>query len=583
MTNKNTLYTVNANSGVATLVGAGPAAFLPQGRQIEIDFNPSVDRLRVVTNLGQNFRLNPNTGALVDGDAVAAGVQPDTVLAYAVGDVNSGVKPNVIAAAYDRNFQGGVLTTLFGIDQRGKTLVRIGGVDGAPSPNGGQLSTVGPLGVALSSRIGFDIDDDGTAFAALNGRLHTINLTTGQATLVGRITSGQALDSLTALPRDEVIHGATAGNRLVSFRASDPGRLLSSVPISNLTVGETIAAIDFRPATGELFALTSTNRVLRINPENGQAIAVGAALDGTAFAAGNAAGLDFNPTVDRLRIVSSGDDNIRFNPVTSALAATDTDLAFISTDVNAGTNPHVTASAYDRNDNDTATTTSLFAVDSALNVLVRQGSVDGNATDLVGGGSPNGGLLTTLGALGVDPTDQVGFDISGAGGNGNGAALAVMQLQGETVSKLFQINLAAGLTNQLRGAATLIGTVGGGEVLTAMAIAPPIIRFGQAIFTATEKGLVANIVVTRTGGAGGTASVLFSALPGTAQSGADFTPVTNSLVTFQAGETTKTITINITPDSVLEFEEDVLLTLSGVLGGNTQLGSLATARLVIRG
>lgn|GEM_PF-4062382 len=45
---------------------------------------------------------------------------------------------------------------------------------------------------------------------------------------------------------------------------------------------------------------------------------------------------------------------------------------------------------------------------------MRQGAVDGSAADVAGGGSHNGGLLTTIGALGEDVTDQVALDISGA-------------------------------------------------------------------------------------------------------------------------------------------------------------------------
>ncbi|MBC7821947.1 MAG: DUF4394 domain-containing protein, partial [Planctomycetaceae bacterium] len=526
LTNQNTLYTLNPNSGVATRVGAGAASFLPTGSRIEIDFNPSVDRLRVVTINEQNFRLNPATGAIVDSDTVAGGVQADTLLAYAAGDVNVGRNPNVIGAAYDRNFQGSTVTTLFGIDYIRNTLVRSGGVDGAPSPNGGQLSTVGALGVNAGSRIGFDIDDDGTAFAALKGRLHTINLTTGAATEVGKIGSGATLDSLTALPREEVIFGVTTTNRLVSFRANDPGKLLSSVPITNLNEGETISAIDFRTATGELFALSSTNRALRINPATGQGTVVGATLDGGLFTAGAGVGFDFNPTVDRLRIVNASNDNLRFNPVTSAIVdgdtvtggtQADTDLSYLVV-ADPIVDPNIVAVAYDRNDNSAETATTLFGIDSTLNTLVRQGAVDGAAGDVDGGGGPNGGLLTTLGSLGVDPTDVVGFDISGGGGSlGNGAALAVMQLQGEAVSKLFRINTIAGLSNQPLGTASLVGTVGGGALITAMAIAPPTIQFSQATFKATEKGGMASIVITRTGGSANVATVAFSALAGTAQ------------------------------------------------------------------
>src|SRR5436309_896480 len=57
-----------------------------------------------------------------------------------------------------------------------------------------------------------------------------------------------------------------------------------------------------------------------------------------------------------------------------------------------------------------ATTTTLFGIDSNLDVLVRQGSVDGTPV------SPNTGQLFTVGPLGVNTTNLVGFDISGTTG-----------------------------------------------------------------------------------------------------------------------------------------------------------------------
>jgi hypothetical protein len=69
---------------------------------------PNVDRLRIVSNADQNFRINPVTGA-IDGNP-GNGVQPDTSL---TGTGN----PNITEVAYDRNFQGTALTTLYGIDR----------------------------------------------------------------------------------------------------------------------------------------------------------------------------------------------------------------------------------------------------------------------------------------------------------------------------------------------------------------------------------------------------------------------------------------------------------------------------------
>jgi uncharacterized protein DUF4394 len=173
------MYAVNTTTGAATQVGAA-AAFAPSGF-LGIDFNPVVDRLRVVSSTDLNLRLNPNDGTLVGGVA-------DTPLNY-VGGAN----PNVVALGYTNNFAGAMVTTVYGIDSVFDSLVRLGGVDGAaPSPNSGTLTTIGALGVDTTDLAGLDISPSGTAYALLSsavdfGRFFTINLTTGAATLVGAI------------------------------------------------------------------------------------------------------------------------------------------------------------------------------------------------------------------------------------------------------------------------------------------------------------------------------------------------------------------------------------------------------------
>ena len=52
-------------------------------------------------------------------------------------------------------------------------------------------------------------------------------------------------------------------------------------------------------------------------------------------------GFDFNPTVDRIRVTSSNRANFRLNPVDGSIAATDTQLAYATTDANAGQTPGV--------------------------------------------------------------------------------------------------------------------------------------------------------------------------------------------------------------------------------------------------
>jgi hypothetical protein len=78
-------------------------------------------------------------------------------------------------------------------------------------------------------------------------------------------------------------------------------------------------------------------------------------------------------------------------------------------------------------------TTTLYGIDSNLNTLVRIGDVDGTPN------SPNTGLLTTVGPLGVDTNNFVGFDITA-----NNIAFAALQLTNSSASHLYAINLATG-------------------------------------------------------------------------------------------------------------------------------------------
>ena len=170
------IYRVDTSTGLTTLVSTAATASTPLG----VDFNPAADRLRVVTGADLNLRINVSTGAtLVDG-----------TLAYAVGDVNAGADPHVVEAAYTNNDTNPATgTTLFYIDDVLNTLVS------TSSPNAGVLNTIGGLGFNFDEFLGFDISTDSsgknTAFASLrvggSQGLYTLNLLTGQATLLGAI------------------------------------------------------------------------------------------------------------------------------------------------------------------------------------------------------------------------------------------------------------------------------------------------------------------------------------------------------------------------------------------------------------
>jgi len=191
------VVTINTGTGAITSVGAGFAPLLPTAPFYGFDFNPVPDRIRVINSAGLSIRLNPNDGAFV---------ATDTPLAYVAGDPGAGSAPEVAQVAYSNSVPGTTVTTLYGIDFATDVLVRIGGVDGTPSPNLGALTTVGSLGVATSSPAGgFDIQaGSNNAFAVLRvgaaSNFYRVNLATGAATLVGAIGGAANVDGISVGP-----------------------------------------------------------------------------------------------------------------------------------------------------------------------------------------------------------------------------------------------------------------------------------------------------------------------------------------------------------------------------------------------
>ena len=231
-------------------------------------------------------------------------------------------------------------------------------------------------------------------------------------------------------------YGIDTLNQLVRFNVAAPQTVATIGAVSGLQSGETILGIDFRPATGQLYGLGSTSRLYTINLATAAATQVGTApfttaLSGTEFA------FDFNPTVDRIRVVSDTGQNLRLNPNTGGIAAVDGAINGVAGVVGA------TAAGYTFNDVDNATGTTLYVIDSVSDALYMQGGPNNMP-------SPNNGTLFMVGALGVDISERNGFDIVTAGTINT--AYAAFQVG--SVGSLYTINL----TN---GAATPVGFLSG--------------------------------------------------------------------------------------------------------------------------
>lgn len=183
------LLVVDPLTGVATPVGPGltvPAGASDAG--YGFDLNWATDRIRVVNSADANFRVNPSTGLLTVADTPLnpAGQQIDSL-------------------AYDQSVPGlpALNRTPFVIRALTGTLLTLGGPGGHPSPNTGTLTPVGPLNTPIDpgGSVALDVFGTNEAYAIFDGNtgpavvngLYTVDLTTGQATLVGPLAGAPVL------------------------------------------------------------------------------------------------------------------------------------------------------------------------------------------------------------------------------------------------------------------------------------------------------------------------------------------------------------------------------------------------------
>ena len=391
LSNASKLYIVNTTTASARVVST--SAFTPAitGSIASIDFNPTVDRIRLVTNTGQNLRLNPETGVL------------------AAMDTSIATTASIAGIAYTNSKSGASSTILYDLDMTSGKLFK------QDPPNNGTLVEVGSLGITFTGQAAFDINPDNsialvTATKDSKNNLYTVDLANGKTTHIGSL-SQKVIDL--AIPTNPVAYAIDSTNALQIFDPNKPEPI--SKAITGLQNGEGILGIDFRPLNGQLYALGSSSRIYTINLGTGAATQVGTGTLSTPLL-GTEYGFDFNPTVDRIRIVSDMGQNLRLNPIDGSVAAVDGVI-------NPGM-PALSSAAYTDNFAG-ATTTSLFVIDHNTDKLYLQNP-------------PNAGTLTERGALGINITSSNGFDI----GSTSQKAYLVATVGADT--KIYTVNTTSG-------------------------------------------------------------------------------------------------------------------------------------------
>lgn len=408
------LYVINPESGATRMIGL--SAFMPalESGIAAFDFNPTVDRIRLVTSSGQNLRLNPETGTVAVTDKPINGV-PGAM---------------ITGAAYTNNVAGASTTTLYDIDVTTQSLYK------QIPPNDGTLELVGQLKLKISGEGGFDIAAGGGIALGLYTvnnlpTLFQVDLMTGEAVALERYE--RKMYTGIAIPTQPVAYAVDLMNNLLIFNPKNTATIVSKT-MMGLAAGENVVGLDFRPLNGQLYGLTSSSRIVTINASSGAIAVVGTLstpLSGTDFA------FDFNPLVDRIRIISNTGQNLRYNPNDATLPV------LVDGMINPGS-PEITAAAYANNFAGT-TSTMLFDIDAATDMLYLQVP-------------PNDGTLKAIGPLGINVSAASGFDIGGT----SGTAWAILVVDG--VSRMYEINTMTGSATLLSGFATPVNgfTVGTG-------------------------------------------------------------------------------------------------------------------------
>ena len=182
------VYTIDTNNAQVTFVNSLTVPLA--GTFFGVDFNPAADRLRIISDTGQNLRHNVNSGGttLADGTLTYTPPPIDPTTPAPLPPPALGV----VAAAYTNNdLDANTATTLLVIDS---TMDQIA----IQSPaNNGILVPTGKLGVDIDAIAGFDIFSDlvdgvtvqNRAFATLlidrTYSFYQIDLLTGAATFLG--------------------------------------------------------------------------------------------------------------------------------------------------------------------------------------------------------------------------------------------------------------------------------------------------------------------------------------------------------------------------------------------------------------
>ena len=182
------VYTIDGGTAELTFVNALTTPLA--GTSFGVDFNPAADRLRIVSDTGQNLRHNVNTGGTTIADAPLT-VMSGTNVVPALG---------IVGAAYTNNdVVADTATSLFVLDVAANRVALQSPPNGVPGgvaanivPTGNlTIDGDGPAGFDVYTRLERGVPVDNLGFASFRAfgspAFYRMNFLTGEAIFIGVI------------------------------------------------------------------------------------------------------------------------------------------------------------------------------------------------------------------------------------------------------------------------------------------------------------------------------------------------------------------------------------------------------------
>lgn len=261
------------SNGTAILLATLPSGTLASGVRYVLDIDPVSDRMRVLGGNGDNLLVDINNGLVTRNTSITVSGSAAPVAGAAFTDLPDATE--------------GRVSSLYTLDTAGDAIYELN------PASSGTATRVAGLGLNATGVVGYDINPaNGKGYGVLtvggsNGLYRIDETVTGATPAATRLSgtpamfSGESIVGMALVaainPTVLALDNTGGSSGLRQFAASTPGVLSLAQPVTGLTGGETLLAIDMRYADSKLYALSSLGKAYSID-ENGAATALAPTL-----------------------------------------------------------------------------------------------------------------------------------------------------------------------------------------------------------------------------------------------------------------------------------------------------------------